>query len=186
MKKLLLSGSLITLSLMSLGGCVSNNVKRFQPDITQAYQVTNAVSKKVMLGSFSMRAEKDKNNILCRLAGNIYLPNKMTYSRYIKHAFGSFLIAAHRYTIQTHKNTHKLSAHITDVNFNSFNGEWRISANMQVDNRPPVAIYVKSKFGTSFDAGSACKNVADSFETAVQDFITKTFNNPKIKAELNK
>ena len=184
-RKMLLGISSLGVLAFALSGCIPNNVERFQPDAIQAYQITNAVSKKVVLGNFSMPAEKDKNHILCRLSGNIYLPNKMTYSNYIKHAFAVVLITAKRYSTEKTANTHRLSANITDINFSSLSGKWTIAADMRVDNRAPVRIISTTKFGTSWDAGAACQNVAQGFETAVQDFISKTLNNSRIKREWN-
>lgn len=38
---------------------------------------------------------------------------------------------------------------------------------------------VKYKYDTSFDAWSACKNVADAFAPAVQELLGKVVSNPK-------
>ncbi|OGO92410.1 MAG: hypothetical protein A3F41_00370 [Coxiella sp. RIFCSPHIGHO2_12_FULL_44_14] len=186
MKKILLlsTGSLGVLALM-LSGCTSNNVPNFQPDAMQAYQITHTVSKGIVLGDFSMPAEKDKNHLLCRLSGNVYLPNKTTYSQYIKHAFATVLITANRYSVEKTAKTHTLSSDITSVNFDSLGGKWMISANMRVDHYPLVSISSSTRFGTAWNAGTACQNVAQGFETAVQDFISQTLNNPRIKRELN-
>ena len=178
-KALLIGGTLVLLS-----GCISNNVKGFTPDVTAAYDLKSNIAKKIALGDFTMPTSKDKTSILCRLSGEVYLPNKMSYSQYIKEAFRKILITANRYST-THSKTHTISANIKDVDFSSVLGEWSISAAIKVDNHPSVVINSVTHFGTSYNSWSACRNVAESFQTATQDFISKVLHHSVIKRALN-
>jgi len=92
------------------------------------------------------------------------------------------LVAANRYS---ETGSHRITAQVKKVDFNSIAGDWVIAANIRVDGNPSVPIYSKTKFGTSWAAWSACKNVADGFDSAVQNFVRKTLSNRTIVRELN-
>jgi hypothetical protein len=176
---------LLGLGLMvGLTGCMSTNVPAYQPNTREGYIITKSLKKPIALGNFYLEEDKDKNAILCRLAGNVYLPGKMTYSEYLKDAFIQSLIQAKRYT-EKRSGRHQLSAQFQEVTFSTLDGSWTINANVQVDNHRPVVINSVTEFGTSWDAINACKNVADSFSVAAQLFINRTFANPTIRKQLN-
>ena len=61
--------------LLLLSGCASNNIKKFDPSKSLTCKVKKNLKRDVCLGNITM-AEGDKNAIMCRLAGNIYLPDK--------------------------------------------------------------------------------------------------------------
>jgi hypothetical protein len=165
-----------------LTSCVSTNVKAFNPDTVAAYKLQHAGDSKISVTSFSMDKD-DKNKISCRMGGNIYLPNAMTYSQYIKNAFEKTLIVANRFSEKSTAN-HTIAAKITDVDFDSMEGHWDISALIIIDNKNPIEIHSQADFGTSWDAYSACNNATDSFSSAVQKFVDQTLSNPQIKKEL--
>ena len=56
---------------------------------------------------------------------------------------------------------------------------------MRVDRNSVVNIRSVTTFGASFDAFSACKNVANLFQGAAADLVKNTFNNPIIKREIS-
>ncbi len=184
-KQVILMGT-ISLSILTLSGCASYDVRNFSPDLVTTHQVAMKIHRKVAVGDFTMRGGKDSNQILCRLAGNVYLPNKMTYTQYIKHAFQSELIASNLYVDNSHAAKHILSSEITNVVFDSLAGKWIIAGNINVDKQNVASITSTTHFGTSYDANSACKNVAEGFETATQQFVTKVLSNPTIVKQLNK
>jgi hypothetical protein len=185
LKKVILP-ALFSLFVLSLASCSSYNVREFSPDIVASHQVASALHKKITVSEVSMPVEKDNNQILCRLAGNVYLPNKMKYSQYIKNAFESELIAANRYADNINNATHNLSGNITEIQFDSLAGHWIISGDMQVDKNKAIQITTKSDFGTSYEANSACLNVAQGFEVATQNFVKNVLTNPSIRQQLNK
>ena len=173
----------IGIASVSLSGCMSSNVKSFQPDVEQSYVLKTSLKNKVRVGKFVMPAGQDKSSILCRLAGNINLPGKMKYSQYLRKSFIETLISSNRFTDSA--KAHTLKARIFSVDFSSTEGNWVITAGMRVDRNPVVNIRSVTTFGTSFDAFSACKNVANSFQDAAADLVKNTFNNPIIKREIN-
>ena len=179
---------IVSLSLVGLvlSGCSSFNVQHFTPDVVASNAVARSIPHKVALGAFTLPANKDKNSIMCRLAGDIYLPNKMTFSQYIKHAFAAQLISANRYASKEVKARHVLSAQLERVDFGSLSGTWTIKGRLAVDRNPPVGIKSETKFGTSYFAMSACENVAKGFEVAVQNFVEKSMSNPTLVSQLRK
>ena len=121
----------------------------------------------------------DKDAIMCRMAGNIYLPNKMTYSKYIHDAFKKVLLAADRLS-EDKNDPNALLITVTKVDFSSTSGEWYINAKVKVGNNKPVKINSVTKFGTSWIADSACHNVANAFDEAVGNFVNKVLTNSQI------
>jgi len=183
-KKIILLGTVI-LSVSLMTGCSSYDVKDFNPDLVISHQVAMKVHKNIAVGKFTMPAGKDSNKMMCRMAGDVYLPNKMTYSQYIQHAFESQLIAANHYSDNSKIADHTLSGDLTVAQFSSVSGTWTISGNIKVDNNPIASVTSITNFGTSFVADSACKDVADGFETATQNFVAKVLNTPAIVKALN-
>jgi len=157
--------SLILLSLLS--GCISNNVKRYKPDYAHKTQIEQQIPKKINV-SVSM-PEGNRDAILCRMAGNIYLPNKMTYASYIADALEKALKMADRY--DNTSGSPVLQITLNKVDFSSTAGKWYIEGTAQMGNQSPISIKSVTKFGTSWDAISACQNVASAYEEAVGNFI---------------
>jgi len=175
---------IIAAAVLTLSGCASSNINQFQPDPLQAHYIKNNVKGTVHVDNFTME-KGNSDSILCRFSGNVYLPNKMTFSEYIKSAFEKNLILANKYETSAPKAAHQLSADILSVDFNTIGGTWEITANVSIDGNRPVYIESKTEYGTSFDAYSACKNTAESFQTAVHDFVKTTLENHKIIDELS-
>ena len=177
---------LVTASIvltMTLAGCDTNDVQQFNPNYLGGQQLKQSLTKQIALGTFSMsNSADDKNSLTCRLAAHIALPNNTTYSQYIKQAFAIQLGSIGRYNTT---GPHTLSASIQSLDFDSVEGTWTLVGNMQVDANPTVNINSLTRFRTSYDGVDACRNVTDAFQTAVQDFISKTLENPTLQKELN-
>ena len=184
-KNIIFTG-VVSLSVLAMAGCSSYDVRNFNPDVVASHNVAMHVHKNIAVGSFTMPGGKDNNKMMCRMAGNVYLPNKMTYSQYIRHAFESQLIAANHYSDNSNNANHTILGEITKAQFSSVSGKWTISGNMQVDQNPTVSVTSVTDFGTSFVAESACKDVADGFETATQQFVSKVLSTSEILEELNR
>lgn len=155
-----------------LSACSSSNVKSFRADYATFSYLKKENLPTINLGTVRM-PKGDTNSILCRMAGNVYLPNKMTYSQYIHEALQKVLVTADKYDDTPHA-AHTLSIELHYVTFNSLNGTWIINGDVMIDNKQPYPINTVTKFGTSYDAGSACNNAANAFEDAVTDFIKAT------------
>lgn len=167
--------------LTQLAGCASYDVGTYQPNNIAAYDLKNQISAPIKVGAITMPAAQDKNRIICRLAGDVYLPNKQKYTTYIQNAFVSQLITADRYSSHAR---HVLSGQLKTVNFSSTSGQWTIAGQMQIDNKRPISITSVTNFGTAFIADSACKDVAENFSVAAQNFVTKTLKNPIVLRQL--
>ena len=173
-------GSLVVISVMLLGGCSSNNVKRFSVDnhhINKA-KMEKSITKKIAIKDVVM-ANGDKNAIMCRMVGNIYLPNKMTYSQYIKDAFNKTLLSMNRLS-EDSNSASSLMINLNKVEFSSTSGKWYIDAGVKVGNHAAIDVSSITEFGTSFVGEFACRNVAEAFDEAVGNFVDKVLSNPKI------
>lgn len=157
-----------------LAGCASNNIKSYRTDYASLKQFQKSNMGSVNVSSVTM-PEGDQNSIMCRMAGNIYLPNKMHYSEYIKDALHKSLVTIDK-DASADKAKHNLSLELTKVNFDTLGGYWYIDADLYIDNRPKEHIATKTKFGTAYIAEIACRNTADSFDEAVANFVRKVLS----------
>ncbi len=165
-----------------LTGCVSNNVKEFRADPNLKHDVPHSSIGKIYLKSVTMPHD-DTNSIMCRAAGNIYLPQMMTYSQYIQNALRQSIISMDK-AAESQDKGHSMSIVLTQVTFDSLSGEWIINGNVTIDNHAHVAVNTKTDYGTSYDAVSACRNTSEAFDTAVSNFIKKVLNQPEIVKRL--
>lgn len=165
----------ILLSTLFLMACSSMNVKKFNPDPLHKANIEKSIKKKVAVKVIMHK--NDVNSIMCRMAGNIYLPNKMTYSQYIADAFKKTLVSANRLSDD---NNNVLLVELTKVDYSSTSGKWYIDAITKTGKSTTVEIKSVTEFGTSWDAGSACNNVANAFEEAVGNFVNEVLSNTTI------
>ena len=150
-----------------LTGCASNNVPSYKADPTDFMELKQANGKKFAVQKVTMTVG-DSDSILCRLAGNVYLPHKMTFSSYIGKALEKALMSTDRLG---NENDTKINLDLTQVEFSSISGAWEIAGRLTIDGGNTIEIKSVTEYGTSFDAMSACRNVADAFPNAVTDFI---------------
>lgn len=160
--------TLCALAGLMLSGCASNNIQPYKADASDFVDLAKSTHEHFSIENVSM-PEGDTNAIMCRLNGNIYLPNKMTYSEYVRYALEKALIATNK--MGDKKSSRKINLKLTTVNFCSVSGKWEIIGELTVDNGKPVAVKSSTDYGTSYDAYSACRNVADAFPNAVTNFI---------------
>ncbi len=159
-----------------LSGC-SNEVKNFIPNYAQESIIRNNIAKKITIKT--IMPKNDKNAVMCRMNGNIYLPNKMTYSQYVEDAFKKSLVLANRLADEG-RNSHGLLITLTKVDFNSAIGKWYINADVKVNNNVPVEIKNTTSFGTEFFADAACSSVANTFDRAVGNFVDEVLSNSTV------
>lgn len=163
----------VALLAVFLSGCASSNIKTYRTDYSALKQYKHSNMGTVNISSVTM-PKGDKNSIMCRMAGNIYLPNKMYYSEYVKDALQKTLA-----TIDKESNAknakHNLSLELTKVDFDTIGGYWYIDGDLIVDNNKHH-ISTKTKFGTAYIAEIACRNTADSFDVAVEQFIREVLS----------
>lgn len=166
----------VLVSSISLMSCASSNIKRFNPEVVHKDRVEKNITQKVKVDVTMPAGNRD--SIMCRMAGNIYLPNKMTYSEYIDDALKRVLRSTNR--LSEAGDAPRLSVILTKVDFSSTSGKWYIDANVKINNNHFTVKNV-TNFGTSWDAMSACRNVANSFDEAVANFAEEVLSNPNLR-----
>jgi hypothetical protein len=132
----------------------------------------------VAVGNFVMTAKYDPN---CRLAGPIQLPNGLTAEAYIQKAFSDELKIAGLYD-ESAKN--RLTGSITQLEFGSASGGWDMAMTLTSTNGKSASAKEHYDFHSSFTAASACHDVADAFQPAVQGLIQQVILSPDFKALL--
>ena len=162
-----------------MAGCSSNNIREFRPDLVEAKLMKRSLTKKVGVKGVSMK-EGNSNSIMCRLAGFIYLPGKMTYSQYIERALTSTLMAMDKFDDSCPSKG--ISVDLSRVTFSSVSGEWYIDGTVFLNGKNLGEVKSMTPFGTSFIAISACRNVADAFEKASSDFVRKVVEKVSLRA----
>ena len=105
---------------LTLSGCMSSNVKSFQPDVEQSYVMKSSLKNKVRVGGFVKPAGQDKSSMLCGLAGNINLPGIMKYSQYLRKSFIETLISSNNFSDSA--KAHTLKVRMFSVDFRSTEG----------------------------------------------------------------
>lgn len=56
---------------------------------------------------------------------------------------------------------------------------WDIAMRVSSNRSPGFSVSVKYNYNTSWDAWSACRNVADAFAPAVQELLRQVVNHPQ-------
>lgn len=169
-------------SIAALSGCMSSNIKSYRVDPSLKLDIQHTNMKSVFLNPVSMPHD-DSNSIMCRMAGNIYLPQKMTYSQYIDKALRKSLMVLDKLS-EAKQNAHSLTIVLTRVTFDTLAGKWFIDADVTVDQKPSVSIKSVTEYGTSFIAVTACQNTAESFDEATAHFIRHVLNDKDISLSL--
>jgi hypothetical protein len=129
----------------------------------------------VAVGPFTMQAQVDNS---CRAAGPIRLPSDVTFEAYIQKAFTDELKLAGRYDPQSPVT---LTGKVTELSFSSTSGSWDIALTLDSSNGKTSSASEHYEFHTSYSAVSACRNVADAFQPAVQALIAKVVAAPNFR-----
>jgi hypothetical protein len=173
MKKTKITIFLLTvLSLITLSGCTSMNVKSYRPDATDFVEFKSKNKHKYNVVSVS---GSNTNFMLCRIALKTCLPNKMTYESYIEQALKKSLASVDK--LSSEANAKKINIVLSKITLNSLGGRWIISGYVTVDNKKPIYISSVTEFGTSLDDVVACHNSTEAFPEAVTKFVKDVLNN---------
>ncbi len=147
----------------------TNNIIALQNNLKQ----TNT---KVTLGSFSLAAGVEEE-LMCRLLGPVKVAPGKTLSAFIKEAFQEELFLAQAYDTNA---PIKIEGKIERLSFSSVSpANWEIAMRVSSNKSPGYSVAVKYNYDTSFDAFSACRNVADAFSPAVQELLRQVVTNPQ-------
>ena len=168
--------------IAAISGCSTTNSIPYKASTSNVIFIQNTFQSKgvkVSVGSFSMGAGVEEN-LLCRLMGPVTVAPGKGLSTYIKEALQEELFLAQVYSV-TAPNV--IEGKIEKLAFSSVSpANWEISMRISSNNSAGYTTSIKYNYNTSFDAYSACKNVADAFSPAVQELIKQVVANPQFAA----
>ena len=178
MKKIVKIGA-ITITALVMVGCSTTNSIPYKASTNNVITIQNtlkASNTKVTLGTFSM-ASGVTEELTCRLMGPVIVSPGKTMSTFIKEAFQEELFMAQAYDTNAPV---KIDGKIEKISFSSVSpANWEISMRVSSNRSPGYSVAVKYNYGTSFDAYSACRNVADAFSPAVQELLRQVVSDPQ-------
>ena len=178
MKNLVKTGMLLA-AVALLAGCSTTNSIPYKASTNNVITLQNtlkASNTKVTLGTFSM-ANGVTEELMCRLMGPVKVAPGKTMSTFIKEAFQEELFLAQAYDTNAPV---KIEGQIEKMSFSSVSpANWEVSMRVSSNKSPGYTVAVKYNYDTSFDAWSACKNVADAFAPAVQELLRQVVSNPQ-------
>lgn len=159
-------------------GCSTTNSIPYKVSTSNVIAIQQALesqAKEVSVGNVSMK-EGVEESPTCRLMGPIKVAPGKTPADYIKDAFIEELFMAQAYSPTSQS---QISAQIDEINFSSVSpASWDIAMTVNSSNSTSYSVSVNYNFDTSWDAYSACKNVADAFGPAVQALLGEVVTHP--------
>ena len=171
---------IVTMSLVSLlTACSTTNSVPYKSSTANVIAIQNALKasgKKLSVGNFKAGAGVDEN-LACRLMGPINVAPGKTFSTYVQEAFQEELFLAQAYDPNS---PIVINGELEKLSFSSVSpANWNIALRVSTKNNPGYTSAVTYTFDTSFDAYSACQNVANAFGPAVQELLKKVVNDPQ-------
>jgi len=162
-----------------LVGCSTINSSPYRASISNviAIQQTLAPSGiELNVGNFTVAGGIDEN-LNCRLLGPIDVAAGKSVSTYIKEALQEELFLAKAYNPRSPK---VINGVIERLAFSSVSpASWDIALRVSSNESAGFSTEVNYSFNTSFDAISACQNVANAFGPAVQELLRRVVNDPQ-------
>jgi hypothetical protein len=168
--------------LLVLAGCSTYSVPRYASSPKISIALRN-LHNKYPSGHFTVKkftppANKTGN---CRLAGPVVVPDKGSYTGYIRTSLINELKLASMYKSSSGI---PVASNISKIDFSSNSGTWYINTQVHIGDQQPLSIQEKYGYRTSFGAISACNETAQSYEAAVQNLISKIIASPQFEAAL--
>lgn len=118
----------------------------------------------------------------CRANGPVSFGSGKTAAQFIQEALQEELFLAKAYASNAPVS---IGGSVDKLNFSSVSpANWEIGLTLTSSNGQVLRIEHSHRFDTSWDAWSACKNVADAFAPAVQGTLSKAVSDPRFKALL--
>ena len=184
MLKLIKTGFVISCVLL-ITGCATTNSIPYKASTSNVITIQNTLksnNSKVTLGDFTIANGVDQE-LNCRLLGPVKVSPGKTLSAYIKDAFQEELFLAQAYDTAA---SVKINGVIEKISFSSVSpANWEVVMRISSNKAAGYTVAVKYDYDTSFDAFSACRNVADAFAPAVQELLKKVVTHPQF-AQLSK
>lgn len=170
---------IVLVALIALAGCDSFSAAPYSISADNDVALKSALgTEHVGVGPFTAAKAFDTS---CRLAGPIQLPEGLTYPSYIQKAFADELKVAGLYD---EKSPVVLTGVVDDLKFGSMGGTWDITLTLRSSDGKSMKAAEHYEFHTSYTAGSACHNVADAFQPAVQGLVGKVVAAPEFRTLL--
>ena len=161
-----------------LSGCETTNSLPYKASTNNVMTIQKSMGsagKKAKISSIFL-APGVEENLTCRLMGPVKVTPGKTLSQYIEEAFQEELFLAGVYDADS---SNMLEGEVLKLEFSSVApANWLISLMVKSNNSPGYTVTTDYKFGTSFSAYSACKNVADAFGPAVQQLLKQVVSDP--------
>lgn len=175
---MVLKASVVAFTLL-LGACSTTNSVPYKASTANVISIQNTVGDsniKVSVGTFKVAAGVD-DALTCRLMGPISVAPGKSIPTYIEEAFQEELFLARVYDPQSRV---AINGEIQRLSFSSVSpASWDIGLRVSSIKSPGYSVAVNYQFDTSFDAFSACKNVANAFGPAVQALLKQVVNDPQ-------
>lgn len=118
----------------------------------------------------------------CRANGPVSFGSGKSASQFIQEALQEELFLAKAYASNAPVS---IGGTVDKLTFSSVTpASWDIGLTLTSSNGEVLRVEQSHRFDTSWDAWSACKNVADAFAPAVQSTLAKAVSDPRFKALL--
>ena len=173
-----------SVALVTAGCSTTNSIpyKASTANVISIQKTLASQGKKVSVGSVSM-APGVEESPTCRLMGPVKVAPGKSLAQYIKDAFIEELFMADAYSPTAQP---VINAKIENIEFSSVSpASWDIAMSISSPNSPGYSVSVNYGFDTSWDAYSACNNVADAFGPAVQALLGKVVTHPQFASLAN-
>lgn len=162
-----------------LVGCSTTNSIPYKASTSNVITLQNTLKQsntKVNLGTFSLGNGIDEE-LMCRMLGPVKVAPGKSLSTFIKEAFQEELFLAQAYDTNAPVT---IEGRIEKLAFSSVSpANWEITMRVSSNKSTGYSVAIKYNYDTSFDAWSACKNVADAFSPAVQELLRQVVSNPQ-------
>jgi len=183
-----LSRTFMLLLLCSVfsGGCSSYRVSPYGLSADNVVRLkTFAQGKNVKIAVAAFSSTEANKGLTCRAAGNIRLPEGVTYSSYLRDSLIAELKLADLYS---EASSRTLRANIDFIDFSSSigNGKWTIRITYSGEGvEKPFTVESVYGFSTNWVADKACQQVAQEFVQAVQRTHAKLIEAPEFSKLMN-
>jgi len=169
-------GYIIVVALV-LAGCETPTTQRYAVSADNNLAIRAMNQTGIGLGSFQEPTNFDSS---CRMFGPMQIADGLSHGQYIRKAFEDELKMAGAYA--TGSPRVRLSGKLNKLEFSSTSGltggYWTIDLALVSSNGKQMRVGEHYEFNSGFEAGSACRNVAEAFSRAVQNLVSKAVRNP--------
>lgn len=171
--------------MLFISGCSTTNPIPYKASTSNVIAIQQALGtsgSKVNLGSITI-APGVEENPLCRLMGPVIVAPGRSPAQYIQDAFQEELFMAQVYAPDAPVS---IDGRISELSFSSVSpAHWKLAMTVSSNRSPGYSVAINYSFRTSFDAFSACKNVANAFAPAVQELLQQIVTHPQFSALVN-